>query len=172
MLGHRFFLPGMFFAATAILLFLYIQGPPKKSAEQRRDGKVRYMELEQLKKGTLRKMELEEQQLRMEKRTGGRVIPQGEIDEPSFAEGEPSSAQHFGAKDVADPSNRYSETLDQKMDDFLAHRQQYEEMEKAHREAYVQAFIQEARNMGFEVTINKDMEITKVVKIGKGNKGR
>ena len=56
-------------------------------------------------------------------------------------------------------------TLDQKMDEFLAKRQAYEELEEAKKQAYAQRFIEEARLMGFDVQINSAMEIMSVTPI-------
>ena len=51
------------------------------------------------------------------------------------------------------------------MDGFIAHRQQYEAMEKIQKAEYVKEFIKEARSMGYEVQINEHLEIVKVTRI-------
>jgi phosphosulfolactate synthase (CoM biosynthesis protein A) len=52
------------------------------------------------------------------------------------------------------------------MDAFLARKEQYQMMEKAQRKAYVEAFLNEARKMGFEVKISDDLQIQSIEKIG------
>jgi hypothetical protein len=68
------------------------------------------------------------------------------------------------AFDVDNRRSTTAMTLDQKMDEFLAKRQLYEELEERKKREYVRRFIEESYRMGYIVKINEALEIVSVKK--------
>ncbi len=60
------------------------------------------------------------------------------------------------AEDLNDGGQYGPATLDQKMDEFLAKRQEFEELEQTQKQAYVDNFIYESRKIGYEVKVDRE----------------
>lgn len=167
----RFFLPATFFVGTLVLLVVYSKGTLKReTATTSGSGKVPYMQVHQYKQETAIKMELEKDQARFRKESGAPRISNTfkDDDDDDFYEGTELSAQKNVGQDLFnDQSVRQAVTLDQKMDDFLAKKQKYDELETMKKQAYISRFREEARSMGFEVQIDENMQIISVKKINK-----
>ena len=153
------------------LAYLYVRGPEKKEDSllfkptHSKKG-VKYGRLQQYQKETSIKTNLQRKQAEILKKK----LDNSEIDnipKESFHETEIPDSYDPRMEVLAEESTRQAMNLDQRMDQFLAKRQQYDNMEEADRKAYVKQFVREAYKMGFLVKINSQMEIESVKEIKK-----
>lgn len=163
--------PALFLAGTLFFTYLFINGPVVgggKSVEKPKSDRrgVSYSRLRNLKQQAEVRRDLNKQQAILNRR--GRMPTLS----PDYSKKKKLHETHLdrdvgpAAYDLDSGSTARALTLDQRMDEFLAKRQHYEDLEQMQKEQYVEAFIEEARQMGFRVKINNAMEITDVEKIG------
>lgn len=156
------------------LLFggLYLFGPPpgdeadNLSLEEGRSGeKVSYTRLQNLRQQAEVSIELKRQKAVMEQTKNHGILSPKKPNQKRLHKTELVYGSGPAEKDI-DQRRRYgSVNLDQRMDEFLAKKQEFEEMEKAKRELFVKSFIEEARVMGYNVVIDEDYEIKSVTRI-------
>ena len=162
----RYLPPFLLLLGTVYFGYLYLQSPEDFSfSPSGREGQISFAELQQLKQETALKMNLDRQRAELEKSLQRNQLNPGAREEGEFHETPIRDMQDPRAAVLNGPSNSESLTLDQKMDAFLASKQQYEMLATAQKEAYVEQFIIEARKMGFQVKISKDMQIESITKI-------
>lgn len=165
---NRYFVPALLFAGTLFFGYLYINEPGQSAYStysQPDSGSVRYNQLQQLRQETAVKMDIESQQAQMAKRIQSPQLDPGKRKKNAFHKTELSSGTDPKTYDLEEASSYEAMTLDQRMDEFLAKKQQYEELEKSQKSAYVKAFVKEAYKMGFIVKVNSQMEIESVEKV-------
>ncbi len=153
----------MFFA------YLFVTGPIGGSHGQSdladSTGKVPYNRLINLKEQTRMRLDLKKQQAVLQ-RTGDKPFLDPGADKRNETHKLDLNDDYGPAAfDINSRNSASAMTLDQKMDEFLAKRQRYEELEKLKRQEYVQRFIEESYRMGFDVRINDKMEIVSVKKL-------
>ena len=157
-------IPLVFLLGTAVLFFLTFSDSSDISFSQGEGKGRKYSDIQKTKTEAIRKVELNYMRADQEKR----VAPQVNRRHRTRDFGRPVDLEperNIGAQDSRDDSLQQSQTLDQKMDGFIAHRQHFEAMEKIQKTEYVKEFIKEARAMGYEVVINNNLEIVKVTKV-------
>ena len=168
----QYFIPALFLAGTLFFSYLYLAGPlfgrggiltGLPSSER----SIKYNQLQQLKQETAVKMDIEKQQALINKRLASPDLEAGYDKKNKFHKTEPGYDLGPAATDLDSESSYEAMTLDQRMDEFLARKQEFEEIEEAQKQAYVEAFILEAKKIGFIVKINSDLEIESVTKIKK-----
>jgi hypothetical protein len=164
------FIPGLFLAGTLFFAYLYVVGPidgdPNEStlSVERKAGSIPYNRVQNLKQQTSLRMGLEKERALLDQSQRRANLQAGQNKATPY---DPTFQEDAGpaAYDVDNKRSYEALTLDQRMDEFLAKRQQYEELEKIKREEYVDQFIMEARSMGFDVKVGSDMKIKSVKKI-------
>ncbi len=148
--------------------YLYLRGPRKEAPLVKptysKKG-VAYGRLQQYQKETSIKTDLQRKQAEILKKLNNSEIDNAPKD--SFHETEISGPDDPRMDVLVEESPQQAMNLDQRMDQFLAKRQQYESMEEASRKAYVNQFVREAYKMGFLVKINSQMEIESIEEINK-----
>ncbi len=167
----QYLIPILFLSGTLFFSYLFVVGPPRGEPKKepafsvKKQGTIPYNRLRNLQQQTQVSMDLRRQQAVLNK-----VGRKPNLD-PAHSKRHPIHETGLdrdlgpAADDLANEGSREALTLDQRMDEFLARRQQYQEMEQVKREQYVDAFIAEARRMGFRVRVNDAMEIVDVQKI-------
>lgn len=152
------------------LAYLYIRGPEEKSSSfltkpTHSSGGVEYGRLKEYQKETSIKTNLRRKQVEILKELNNSELES--TSKESFHQTEIPEFYDPRTEVLAEESTQEAMNLDQRMDQFLAKRQQYENMEEVARKAYVKQFVQEAYKMGFLVKINDQMEIESVREINK-----
>lgn len=161
---NKNFIPLVFLLGTGVLFFLTFSKSNNISSDIEGGKGIKYSDIQKTKSEAIRKVELNYMRADQEKRVAPEVRSghrRRDFGRPVDLEAE----RNMGAQDARDDSLQQSQTLDQKMDGFIAHRQQFEAMEKIQKTEYVKEFIKEARAMGYEVIINNNLEIVKVTKV-------
>ncbi len=162
----RYLPPFLLLLGTLYFGYLYLQSPEDFSfSPSRRAGQISFAELQQLKQETALKMNLDRQRAELEKSLQRNQLNPGAREEGKFHETPIPDMQDPRSAVLNSPSQTNNLTLDQRMDAFLATKEQYEMLESAQKEAYVEQFLIEARKMGFKVKISKDMQIESITKI-------
>ena len=169
----EYFVPGLFLAGTFVFAYLYLAGPPEGGSQkptQRGEAsigdKANYGKLQQYRKELLVKKQILKQEALLRKNRDRLDL------DPNFHKNnhfhETNLADEIGpaAEDLSRGSYNEPMNLDQRMDAFLAKKQQYEQMEQAQRERFVESFINEAYKMGYVVKVNEAMEVVDVRRIG------
>lgn len=167
---RRYIVPFTLFIGTLYFGYLFIQGPSSSSLDfsaASGQGTVRYNRLQQYQQETAVKMDIERQKLQFDKRASGPEMNPGHKKKNRFHKTELRKDKDPRSIDLEESSDYQAMTLDQRMDEFLAKKQYYEELEKSQKLAYVEQFVKEAYKMGFVVVVNDQMEIESVDKIGK-----
>lgn len=165
----RYVLPLLLFLGTLVLGFLYIQEPKKNPVDDfqtRKKGSMPYTQVEQYKQEAAMKMGIDRQRAEMDKTLGGPELEPGRAHKDDYHKTELGDSTVTRAHDFRDEGSSRPVTLDQKMDQFLAKKHEYELLEDQQKRAYAREFVKEARRMGFSVIVNDDMEIESVEKIG------
>ena len=154
---------------TLVLLFVYTQGSLKqRKSTSVEEGKIPYMQVHQYQQETAMKIGIKKDQARFRKdTTTGHLVPDENYNNDFEDTHDLRPEKHVASEVLEDASFKHAVTLDQKMDNFLAKRQKFEELEEMKKKAYVDAFKREARAMGFEVIIDDNMQIVKVKKLKK-----
>ena len=162
----RYLPPILLLLGTLYFGYLYLQSAEDFSfSPSAGQGQISFAELQQLKQETALKMKLDQQRAELEKNLQRNQLSPGAREQGQFHETPVRDIQDPRAAVLNSPSQTEGLTLDQKMDVFLASKQQYEMLETAQKEAYVEQFIIEARKMGFQVKISKDLQIESIKKI-------
>lgn len=165
---NQYIIPGLFLAGTLFFGYLYIAGPMGDSSENTMGidprGKASYNRVQNLRQQTSVSMGLKKEKALLER--GGRKpeLEAGKDQQSSFHHLDINEDLGPAAKDVDNRKSWEAMTIDQRMDEFLAKKQHYLEMEQIKKKEYVKKFIDEARAMGFDVVINDQMEIVSVRK--------
>ena len=160
--------PIIFLAGTLFFGYLYIRNPKKKEISSsinstHSTGHIIYGQLQQYQKETSIKTDLQKKRAEMNKKLNNSEI--GETFRNPFHQTKLIGANDPRMDILVEESVEEAMNLDQHMDQFLAKRQRYENMESATKKAYVDQFIREAYRMGFIVKVNDQMEIESVVEI-------
>lgn len=162
----RYLPPFFLLLGTLYFGYLYLQSPEDLSfLPGNSDGQISFAELQQMKQETALKMNLDRQRAELEKSLQRNQLNPGAREEGRFHETPLREMQDPRSAVLNRPSQTDNLTLDQRMDAFLASKEQYEMLESAQKEAYVEQFLIEARKMGFLVKISKDMQIESITKI-------
>ncbi len=164
----RYIPPLILFLLTLYFAFLYLQGPkvPDFLGNQApSEGSIPYNQIEQYQKETQIKLSIKKQQAEMNKQMGGPELNPGQSAKNKFHKTDFNKGVDQKVIDFSDQENYEALTLDQRMDQFLAKKQKYDELELAQKKAYASAFIKEARMMGFDVKVNDQLDITSVEKL-------
>jgi len=162
-------IPGLFLLGTLIFGYLYIAGPSSKTisyGEESTSGKVSYSRLQNLKRQTAVHLDLKKQQALLNQNGDRPDLDPGKDRKNNLHDTSIDRKLGPAARDVDNRRSHDALTLDQRMDEFLAKKQAYEKLEKSQRLAYVKMFISEARNMGYEVVVDQEMQIVSVEKVG------
>ncbi len=167
---NQYIIPGILFCLTLFFAYLFVAGPIGGADivdSSDLSGKVSYNRLQNLKEQTKVRLDVKKQQALLEQ-TGAKPILDPEADKKNSLH-QLDINEDYGpaAFDVNKRKSASAMTLDQKMDEFLAERQHFDEMEKLKKQEYVRRFVEESKRMGFEVKINDDMEIVSVKKLKK-----
>jgi hypothetical protein len=151
---------------TLFFGYLYLQDPTDTLFPQSEEnqGSIKYNQLQQFQQETDIKMDIEKQKAQMNKKLGGPELDPDHQKNNKFHKTELRKEADPRIYDLQDSSSDKAMTLDQRMDEFLAKKQRYEEMEKNQKNLYVKQFIKEAYSMGFIVVVNDKMEIESVTK--------
>ena len=164
---NRYFVPGLLLVGTLFFAYMYVVGPNQLDDFDMKNGgkgRVPFNQVQQLKKETEIKMGIKQQRADMNKRLGGPMLDPGKSKRNQFHKTNVYGGADPKAIDLDDNRHNEGMSLDQKMDEFLAKRQQFEEMADAQRKLYVESFVKEAESMGYKVLINTDLEIVSVEK--------
>ncbi|MEM7646876.1 MAG: hypothetical protein AAF203_08210 [Pseudomonadota bacterium] len=163
----RYFLPFLLFCGTLFFGYLFLQEPaPRRqvSTTLPKSGSISYTQLQQMKKETAIKVGLRKQRALMDKRVQGPELDPSFGKKKKFHKTELNTDPHPVSGDLDDGSLEEAYTLDQRMDEFLAEKQRYEQLEESKKRLYVRQFIQEAYKMGFNVQVNESLEVVSVKK--------
>ncbi len=155
------------FSLTLYFAYLYLQDPVQPillDPVKDKEGSVSYNQLEQYQKETQIKLSIKRQQGEMNKKIGGPEMQPDAAQKNKFHRTDFNKGIDQRAIDLAGQQTYEAMTLDQRMDQFLAKKQSYDDLEQAQKKAYAEAFIQEAYNMGFDVKINDQLDIVSVEK--------
>lgn len=165
---NRYLPPFIMLGLTLVFAFLYMQEPkspdinlPSRSTQ----GAVPYSQLEQYQKETAIKLHIKQEQADLNKQIQGPELSPGAAAKNRYHRTDFNKGIDQRVLDLNESNSYEAMTLDQKMDQFLAKKQLFDDMERAQKRAYAQAFIKEALAMGFRVEVNSDLEITSVERI-------
>lgn len=164
----QYIVPIIFLSGTLFLGYLYVKGPsPKHRAMRGQASKkgVSFNKLQQYKKEVQIQHEIRKQAAEMRKVVGKPELDPGYKKRNRFHHLNLDKNLGPAADELGRGTDDEPVNLDQRMDAFLAKKQEYEELETAQRRAYVETFIDEAYKMGYRVTISPDLEVTNVEKI-------
>lgn len=165
---NRYLLPALLFLGTLYFGFLFLQGPGHPQSmekKQSKQGAMSYSQVQQLKKETAIKVGIRQQQAQMDKRVGGPELDPGYKKRNKFHNMELNGNPTPVAASLEQRSDEEPMTLDQRMDEFLARKQRYEQLAESQKREYVTRFIHEAYKMGFVVKVNENLEVISVEKV-------
>lgn len=159
--------PLILLCGTFFLGYLYVQDPVTKTQWlSKPSGKtVPYTQLQQYRQETEVKLDIESQRAALDNRLSGPNIDPSARPRKQFHKTEVQRARDPRAFDLEDDVDSQALGLDQRMDEFLAKKQQYEDLAQSQKRAYVRSFIEEARKMGFVVVVNNQMEVESVTPV-------
>ena len=170
----QYIVPGLFLAGTILFAVLYVVGPSNNggkgiASSETSQGAIRYNRVQNLKNQANIRQDLKRQQAILNRRMNKPGLDPDRHKKSGFHTTDLNKDLGPAAEDLDSGGSVGALTLDQKMDEFLAKREVFEEIENAKRQEYVDTFVREARQMGFDVKVDDNFDIVSVNKISSPN---
>ena len=127
---NKYFLPATFLLGTIVLLFVYSKGVNNgRSTATTGSGKVPYMQVKQYQQETAMKIGIKKDQARFRKNSATGLLAPAENKQGDYDDYDLSPEENVGSDIVSEDSYQQAVTLDQQMDNFLAKKQKFNELE-------------------------------------------